>query len=113
MELTSDTIQNIYETLTGRTVSAFKVYKLSATSAHAVDLAAKLDLAKDTTTKFIAINAKRSWVRKFAGNADSEEEVLAWLDAVRLGDGAREKLPGGLVVEEEEEEKKKEKHDEL
>ncbi|KAL0632635.1 hypothetical protein Q9L58_008483 [Maublancomyces gigas] len=113
-ESTSNTLQNIYETLTGRTVSAFKVYKLLATSAHAVDLATKLDLAKDTTTKFIAINAKRNWVRKFAGNADSEEEVLAWLDAVRLGDGAREKLPAGLVVEEEEEEERKEeKHDEL
>lgn len=110
MEPTSETLQNIYETLAGRTVNAFKVYKLSAASAHTVELAAKLDLAKDTTTKFIAVNAKRNWVRKFAGNADNEEEVLAWLDAVRLGDGAREKLPAGLVVEEVEEEKK---HDEL
>lgn len=104
----SETIQNIYETLSSRTVNAFNVYKLAATSAHAEDLVAKLDLAKDTATKFVAVNAKRNWVRKFVGNADSEEEVLAWLDAVRLGDGKKEKLPAGLVAEEEEEE-----HDEL
>lgn len=100
VESISETLQNVYEILSSRTVNAFKVYKLAATSAHAVDLAAKLGLAKDTTSKFVAVNAKRNWVRKFAGNADSEEELLAWLDAVRLGDGKKEKLPEGLVVEE-------------
>lgn len=110
MEPTSETLQNVYETLSSRVVNAFNVYKLAATSSHAVDLVTKLDLTKDTATKIVAINAKRNWVRKFTGNADSEEEVLAWLDAVRLGDGKKEKLPAGLVAEEKEEE---EEHDEL
>lgn len=91
-------------------VNAFNVYKLAATSAHAKDLATKLELDEGSSTKLIAVNAKRNWVRKFVGNADSEKEVLAWLDAVRLGDGKKEKLPAGLVAEEKKEE---EKHDEL
>lgn len=55
-------------------------------------------------TKLVALNARRGWFRKFGGDVDSEEDVLAWLDATRLGDGTKEKLPTGFVVEEKEEE---------
>lgn len=93
-------------------MNPFHLYKLSASSAHAKNLVAKLDLAKDTTA-IVAVNAKRKWVRKFAGIIDSEVDILAWLDAVRVGDVWKEKLPSGLVVEEKVEEKVEEDHDEL
>lgn len=107
-ESSPETLQNVYETLLGRAVNAFNVYKLAATSAHAKDLVTKLDLAKDAPTRVVAVNGKRNWLRRFAGNAESEVELLAWLDAVRLGDVKKEKLPSGLVVEE-----KEVKHEEL
>lgn len=68
-----------------------------------------LGLNKDSPTKLVAINARRNWVRKFDGNTDSDVEILAWLDAVRLGELKKEKLPEGLIAEEKEEEE----HDEL
>lgn len=88
----------------------FKVYTLPAESSHAISLAEKLQMTGDGA-KLFAINARRNWIKKFGGDVDSEEEVLAWLDATRLGDGAKEKLPSGVVVEQPEE--KEMPHEEL
>jgi len=60
--------------------------------------------------EIIAINAKRGWWRKLPANADKlaeldvvESAIENWVDAIRLGEGAKLKLPAGLVPEEPEE----------
>ena len=57
----------------------------------------------------IAINAKRGWWRKLPATADklassdvTELAIENWVDAIRLGEGAKSRLPSGLVPEEPE-----------
>ena len=58
----------------------------------------------------IAINARRGWWRHLPGSGAkiseqevSEEWIENWVDSIRLGEGAKEKLPAGLVPEEPQE----------
>lgn len=55
----------------------------------------------------IAINAKRGWWRALPKEGTaiqdvdvSEEAIERWVDSIRLGEGAKQKLPEGLVTEE-------------
>lgn len=59
----------------------------------------------------IAINARRGWWRALPRAGDiiavgdvNEEKVENWVDSIKLGEGAKQKLPEGLVPEEPEEE---------
>jgi len=54
----------------------------------------------------VAMNAKRGWWRKLPASADkltesdvTELAIENWVDAIRLGEGAKLKLPSGLVPE--------------
>ncbi|KAH8592162.1 hypothetical protein B0O99DRAFT_518344 [Bisporella sp. PMI_857] len=58
----------------------------------------------------IAINAKRGWWRKLPTKGDKiaesdvgEEALENWVDAIRLGEASKSRLPAGLVPEEPEE----------
>lgn len=58
-------------------------------------------------TEIIAINGKRGWWRKLPskGDAYTEDEVTEtaienWVDGIRLGEGAKMKVPEGLIDEE-------------
>ncbi|KAH9212755.1 hypothetical protein DL95DRAFT_340106 [Leptodontidium sp. 2 PMI_412] len=62
-----------------------------------------------TDIEVIAINGRRGWWKKLPSGekvaaADvSEEAIENWVDTIRLGEGAKKKLPEGLVPEEPEE----------
>lgn len=56
-----------------------------------------LDLKDDV--ELVAVNARRSWWRHYEGSFDVES-VEAWIDAIRMGEGAKKKLPKEIVVEE-------------
>ncbi|GKT97182.1 protein disulfide-isomerase [Colletotrichum tofieldiae] len=49
--------------------------------------------------EIVAVNARRGWWRHYEGDFDVVS-VESWIDAIRLGEGAKQKLPEGLVVEE-------------
>lgn len=49
----------------------------------------------------IAVNVRRKWWRQYGGDF-GVESVEAWLDALRLGQGAKNKFPEELIVHEEE-----------
>jgi protein disulfide-isomerase A6 len=59
--------------------------------------------------QIIAINGRRGWWRKLPSDTVisakdvSEEAIENWVDSIRLGEGAKEKLPEGLIPEEPEE----------
>lgn len=49
--------------------------------------------------EIIAINARRSWWRQYSGDL-SAESVETWVDAIRMGEGEKKKLPSGIVQQE-------------
>ena len=51
----------------------------------------------------VAINARRSWWKQYEGDF-GPESVESWVDAIRMGEGAKNKLPAGVVAEEKPEE---------
>ncbi|KAL8991950.1 MAG: hypothetical protein Q9169_007506 [Polycauliona sp. 2 TL-2023] len=78
-----------------------------------------LKLSSDFGIELVAINARRGWWRRFTGEGGyGSVNVESWVDAVRFGEGSKEKLPEKLVVEEvvmeeEREEEKPIEHGEL
>ncbi|PWY87004.1 PDI related protein A [Aspergillus heteromorphus CBS 117.55] len=94
----------------------FPFYSVPAINSGAATLRAGLGLPEDQAVEIVALNGRRGWWRRFdsAEGADfGLERVEAWIDAIRLGEGAKEKLPEGVVVEKTEEEKPAADHDEL
>ncbi|PYH89909.1 PDI related protein A [Aspergillus ellipticus CBS 707.79] len=94
----------------------FPFYGVPTTNSRAKTLRAELGLPDEQSVEIIALNGRRGWWRRFdsAEGADfGLERVEAWIDAIRLGEGAKETLPEGIVVEKTEEEKPAADHDEL
>jgi protein disulfide-isomerase A6 len=58
----------------------------------------KLELSGDV--EIVAINAKRGWWRHYEGELDLMG-LEAWVDAIRMSEGAKKKLPDGIVLEAE------------
>jgi len=61
-------------------------------------------------TEIIAINGKRGWWKKLPSKAAayteaevSEAAIENWVDAIRMGEGAKLKVPAGLIELEPEE----------
>jgi protein disulfide-isomerase A6 len=76
------------------------LYAIPASNPISHILRTALGLAKGSTVEVIALNARRGWWRHF--NAAEEDfgtvAVESWVDAIRLGEGTKEKLPDALVV---------------
>ncbi|KAH7336668.1 hypothetical protein BKA65DRAFT_37962 [Rhexocercosporidium sp. MPI-PUGE-AT-0058] len=85
----------------------FPFYVLSEANPGFRKIKDALSLGMDI--EVIAINGRRGWWKKLPGGdkvttADvSEEAIENWVDTIRLGEGAKKKLPAGLVPEEPEE----------
>ncbi|KAH9894688.1 thioredoxin-domain-containing protein [Xylariomycetidae sp. FL2044] len=54
--------------------------------------------------EIIAVNGKRGWWRHYEGDF-SAESVESWFDTIRLGEGEKKKLPGGVIGDATAEEK--------
>ncbi|KZF26061.1 thioredoxin-domain-containing protein [Xylona heveae TC161] len=87
----------------------FPFYALPVDNADAVRVRDALSVNTDSDVELIALNGRRSWFRRYVGEGYGHEEVEKWVDAIRLGEGKKEKLPEGLVETEEQ----PETHDEL
>ncbi|PGH23221.1 hypothetical protein AJ80_02637 [Polytolypa hystricis UAMH7299] len=71
----------------------------------------KLGLDPSGEVEIIAVNQRRGWWRRYDAGENGDfgvVEVEAWIDAIRLGEGKKEKLPEGFVLEEKAEEPEKE-----
>ncbi|KAJ5787980.1 hypothetical protein N7457_002970 [Penicillium paradoxum] len=78
----------------------FPLFVVPAINSGSKTLREALGLADDQTVELIALNARRGWWRRFSG-ADADFGAVAvesWIDGIRLGEGAKEKLPEGIVV---------------
>ncbi|CRK20159.1 putative protein disulfide-isomerase like [Verticillium longisporum] len=74
----------------------FPFYAVSGESPSAATLTKSLSLKTDV--ELVAVNARRGWWRHYKGEGDATS-VEAWIDAIRMGDGAKNKLPAELIVE--------------
>ncbi|ETS06761.1 thioredoxin-domain-containing protein [Trichoderma reesei RUT C-30] len=63
----------------------------SAALKEALGLSGKIEL--------VALNARRGWWRRYEDGEFSVHSVESWIDAVRMGEGEKKKLPEGVVVE--------------
>lgn len=86
-------IQQKYE---GRKL--FPFYQIPHANAQNPALRSKMDLASDKV-EIIAINGKRDWVRHYTVADFHQSKIEDWIDAIRMGDSPKKKLPEGLVVD--------------
>lgn len=94
----------------------FPIYAIPEINSGSQTLRNALGLDDKKTVEVIAVNARRGWWRRYDGaKGHALNDVQNWVDAIRLGEGAKEKLPEGIVGETEKTEKVKEEveHDEL
>ena len=120
-----------------RKAAIFPFYAVPASNTRGAEARSAFGLSKkddgdggggdDGVLEVIALNARRGWWRRFDGDASNLASLEAWVDAVKLGEGHRQKLPDGIVntvhhgdksrqegkEEKEEKEEEKGKHDEL
>ncbi|KAJ5654639.1 PDI related protein A [Penicillium lividum] len=93
-----------------RGVDIFPVYAVPETNTASKTLRTALGLDGSDEVELIAINARRGWWRRYSAEGEfGITPVESWIDAIRLGEGAKEKLPEGIVVGNEPEAE----HDEL
>lgn len=70
----------------------------------AANLLAELKLGSDEQVHLIATHGKRGWYKKYPGETFGSMEVEQWVDAIRMGEGKKEKLPDSLLGTGEKEE---------
>ena len=117
-----------------RQATTFRFYTVPSTNREAASLRGALGLKGTDQIELIAVNARRGWWTRFAGDDLKVASVESWIDSIRLGEGKKEKLQvvaidpnkvdkvekdeeGDLYVIEVDaeklEKKKEEEHDEL
>ena len=80
----------------------FPFYQLPTTNSQSGTLRSKLDLASTSSSEsieLIAINGKKGWYRHYTKPSYAQFYLEDWIDAIRMGDIAKEKLPDGLIME--------------
>lgn len=99
-----------------RQSKVFPFYSVPAINAGAKTLRDSLGLsAKDNVVEIVVLNGRRGWWRRYDASETGDfglASVEAWIDAIKLGEGSKEKLPDGVLVAEKKE-SAEEDHDEL
>jgi protein disulfide-isomerase A6 len=78
--------------------SLFPFVGVPASNPVAASIISELKLGNSEEVHLIATNGKRSWYKKYSGTTFGPNEVETWVDALRMGEGKREKLPDSLLV---------------
>lgn len=79
--------------------SLFPFYSVPARNPRAKIIRELMELKGDGELEIIAVNAKRSWWRRYSGSEFGHDSIEAWVDAIRMNEGSRETLPDSLIVE--------------
>ncbi|KXX79853.1 Protein disulfide-isomerase MPD1 [Madurella mycetomatis] len=74
----------------------FPFYEVPKSNEGAASLLKALDLSGDV--EIVAINARRGWWRHYSGADFERESVESWIDAIRMSEGVKKKLPEGIVA---------------
>lgn len=74
----------------------FPFYEVPRSNEGAAPLLKALELSGDV--EIVAINARRGWWRHYDAADFGHESVESWIDAIRLSEGVKKKLPEGIVA---------------
>lgn len=74
----------------------FPFYSVPATNTRALTIRDGLGLKDAAQLEVIAINNKRGWWRQFSGTQYTTHDLETFIDAIKLGEGAKLKLPEGF-----------------
>lgn len=92
-----------------RKAKIFPFYAVPETNDAAQTLLGALDIKQPSAhATIVAINAKRGWWTRYAGEEIGQQVLETWIDNIRFGDFTKKTLPNGLVKEVEEDAKKEE-----
>jgi protein disulfide-isomerase A6 len=58
----------------------------------------ELSFGDDDVLHLIATHGKRAWYKTYPGITFGAQEVEQWVDAIRMGEGMKEKLPSKLIA---------------
>jgi protein disulfide-isomerase A6 len=101
-------LASIHKKHDARAGHLFPFFGIPATNPLSSSLLAELKLGDDNGVHLIATNAKKGWWKKYSGEGLDAAQIESWIDAIRMGEGKKEKLPAALVAEGEKAEPKKE-----
>ena len=79
--------------------SLFPFYSIDPSNTGGTTLKSALGLGADSL-HLIAVSGKRNWWRQYdSAKGFGEVAVEGWIDGIRFGEGKKQKLPEGVVVE--------------
>jgi protein disulfide-isomerase A6 len=76
----------------------FPFVAVTASNPVAASLLSSLSLGSADQVHLVATHGKRAWYKKYTGTSFRVEDVEQWVDAIRMGEGKKEKLPESLVA---------------
>ncbi|RYP02191.1 hypothetical protein DL764_005908 [Monosporascus ibericus] len=74
----------------------FPFYEVHTDSDEPASLLKSLDVSGEVV--IVALNGKKGWWRQYEGDF-SRESIESWIDAIRLNEGTKKKLPEGVIGE--------------
>jgi protein disulfide-isomerase A6 len=112
----SETVQTVVDSLASihhkhdtKTSSLFPFVSVPASNTLAATLVSSLSLGSDDQVHLVATHGKRAWYKKYSGSAFTAADIEQWVDAIRMGEGKKEKLPEAVLASGE----KQPEHNEL
>ena len=82
-----------------RQAKIFPLYAVPSDNEVARTIRGDLGLKPDTELEIVAINMKRSWWRRYRGETFDITDIEGFVDAIKLGEGKKEKLPNDFFLE--------------
>ena len=82
-----------------RQAKIFPSYAVPADNEVAKTIRGDLGLKPDTELEIVAVNMKRGWWRRYNGEAFDLTGIEGFVDAIKLGEGTKEKLPDSFYSE--------------
>jgi protein disulfide-isomerase A6 len=87
----------------------FPFVGVTASNPLTTSLLTELNLGSGDQVHLVATHGKRAWYKKYSGSTFGSNEVEQWVDAIRMGEGKKEKLPESLLAAGEKQDLKEEK----
>jgi len=75
----------------------FPFFSVPASNPLAATIISELSLGSADQVHLIAVHGKRAWYKTYSGEAFDGTSVEQWVDAIRMGEGEKKKLPESLL----------------
>jgi protein disulfide-isomerase A6 len=82
-----------------RQVNIFPFYAVPADNEVAKTIRGDLGLKPDTELEIVAVNMKRGWWRRYNPETFDLTAIEGFIDAIKLGEGSKDRLPDGFFAE--------------